>query len=96
MSALANGSFWLDGGYDREAVEACPYHPLHKWWTFRLGDVLQPGTMRDPEEMMVICSACYVPRCGTTESPDPCMLPRHHTEPHSFLSGHHVPVGGAS
>ena len=91
---LAPRPFWLDGGYDQDAVTACPYHPLHSWWVFRLGDVLAPGACRNPDEMMVICRGCYVPRCGHTNDPDPCMLARHHDVPHSTAAGHHEPVGG--
>lgn len=81
MTTLATRPFWLDGGYDRDSVEACPYHPQHHWWTFRLGDVLERPS--DPEELMVICRGCYVPRCGHAErDANPCMLPRHHPEPH--------------
>jgi hypothetical protein len=78
MTTLAPHTFWLDGGYDRPSVEACPYHPAHKWWTFRLGDVLQAGVTNQPNELMVICQGCYVPRCGHTAEVDPCILPRHH------------------
>ena len=46
---LATKPFWLDGGYDRESVEACPYHPAHRWWTFRLGDVIEPDRLREIE-----------------------------------------------
>lgn len=88
MSAqLATRTFWLDGGYDREAVEACPYHPFHHWWEFRLGDVIESYRLRDPDERMVICRGCYVPRCGHTTEADPCILPRHHPELHLMVSG---------
>jgi hypothetical protein len=81
--ALAKHPFWLDGGYDRDAVEACPFHPFHHWWVFQLGDVVVPEGIRDPEEWMVICSGCYVPRCGHVEhETNPCLLPRHHREDH--------------
>lgn len=89
----ARSPFWLDGGYDRDSVEACPYHPWHQWWEFRIADVLENWPRAD--ERMVICRACYVPRCGHTDDPDPCTQPRHHTEPHHFaLSNRRVPVGG--
>lgn len=87
----AERSFWLDGGYDRELVEACRYHPTHDWWIFRMGDVVENCT--DPNERMVICRVCYVPRCGHTDDVDPCMLPRHHRESHRFKSGKLEPVG---
>jgi hypothetical protein len=88
MSAqLATRTFWLDGGYDRDAVEACPYHPFHNWWEFRLGDVVESHRLRDPDERMVICRGCYVPRCGHTTETDPCVLPRHHPELHLMASG---------
>jgi hypothetical protein len=87
--ALARHPFWLDGGYDRDAVEACPYHPAHKWWVFRMGDVIDcERSGRDQDEMMVICRGCYVPRCGHVENEsDPCILPRHHPELHLMASG---------
>jgi hypothetical protein len=85
---LARHPFWLDGGYDRESVEACPYHPVHRWWVFRIGDVLDcERSGRDPEERMVICRGCFVPRCGYTTETDPCVLPRHHPELHLMASG---------
>lgn len=84
---LAPGPFWLDGGYDRDLVEACRYHPVHRWIVLRLGDVLAPAAFRDPDELMVICQGCYVPRCGHTNDPDPCILPRHHRELHLASSG---------
>lgn len=81
----AKHSFWLDGGYDRAIVEACIYHPMHRWWVFRVGDVVE--NCWRPDERMVICAACYVPRCGHVEgNADPCLLPRHHTEPHRYRS----------
>lgn len=90
---LAPCPFWLDGGYDREAVEACPYHPEHRWWTFKLGEVLKPGATANPNELMVICQGCYVPRCGHTTDTNPCMLPRHHEEPHDQADGTSRTVG---
>lgn len=83
MSKLAKHTFWLDGGYDIEAVTACPKHPYHDWWTFRLGDVLEPTAIRNPDEMMVICRHCYVPRCGATDDPTPCLKHRHHRGDHA-------------
>ena len=85
MATKAPGQFWLDGGYDRESVEACPYHPVHSWVTLRLGDVLE--NPRDPDEHMVICKGCFVPRCGHSTEADPCILPRHHSELHITASG---------
>ncbi len=83
---------WLDGGYDRNEVEACHYHPAHRWIVLRVGDVHpQPHA---PDELMVICQGCFVPRCGHTTDPDPCMLPRHHEEPHELASGVTEPIGG--
>ena len=87
---LAPHPFWLDGGYDFEAVEACPYHPEHHWITLRLGDVLLPRVVRDPDELMTICRGCYVPRCGTTGDRDRCMLWRHHAARHVLESGARV------
>lgn len=86
--SLAKHPFWLDGSYDRELVEACKYHPAHRWWIFRIGDVLDCGwSGRDPNEMMVICRGCYVPRCGHTTEENPCILPRHHPELHFHADG---------
>lgn len=91
--SLAKNSFWLDGGYDRESVEACKYHPNHKWIVLRLSDVLENPI--DPEAHMVICQNCYVPRCGYSDDQDPCMLPRHHNlENHRYASGRIEPIGG--
>ena len=81
------GRFWLDGGYDRDQVEACPKHPVHDWWIFRLGDVCAEGSVHDPDEMMVVCRSCWVPRCGHTTDADPCILPRHHQEMHITQAG---------
>lgn len=88
----APDSFWLDGSYDRDLVEACRHHPDHRWIVLRLGDVIEG--YRWPDELMVICQACYVPRCGHTNDPDPCLSPRHHREPHWFASGREESVGG--
>lgn len=85
MTSKAAHPFWLDGGYDRESVEACPYHPRHNWIVLRLGDVLE--NPYDPDERMCICSGCFAPRCGYTTEEDPCILPRHHDELHLTASG---------
>jgi hypothetical protein len=85
MPTKAKTPFWLDGGYDFECVIACPYHPLHNWWTFRLGDVIEHP--RDPDEYMTICRTCYVPQCGTTKDSDRCVLWRHHADAHFLESG---------
>jgi sucrose-6-phosphate hydrolase SacC (GH32 family) len=85
--------FWLDGGFDFYAVQACWHHPRHAWWTFRLGDVLQNPT--HPDELMTICRGCYVPRCGSTaDGPTRCVLWRHHHDDHIEPSGKREPVGG--
>lgn len=89
---LASHSFWLDGGYDFESVLACKYHPNHKWITLRLGDVLINPL--DPDDLMVICQSCYVPRCGYSDDPDPCLMWRHHQTNHRYASGKIEPVGG--
>ena len=39
-----------------------------------------------PDEKMVICKACFVPRCGHTTEEDPCVMPRHHEGPHILES----------
>lgn len=90
--SLALHPFWLDGGYDRDSVEACEYHPDHRWRVLRLGDVL--ANPRDPDERMVICVGCYVPRCGYSTDADPCMEPRHHPGNHRYESGKIEPIGG--
>lgn len=87
-------SFWLDGGYDFDTVQGCVYHPHHRWLTIRMGDVLVEGAYGDPDELLTICAACYVPRCGSTGSPDRCTLWRHHRTSHVFESGRTEPVGG--
>lgn len=89
----AKRPFWLDGGYDFDSVQGCPYHPHHKWWTFRLSDVLEPGSF-GVDQMMTICSACYVPRCGSTADTDRCTLWRHHRTAHVYESGVREPLGG--
>lgn len=94
MTTLAPHRFWLDGGYDRDSVYACPYHPQHEWWTFRLGDVLMPDACHEPDELMTICRACYAPRCGDTSDQDRCTLWRHHETEHVYESGAREPVGG--
>jgi hypothetical protein len=91
--SLATRKFWLDGGYDRESVYGCPHHPNHRWWTFWLSDVLVPNAY-GTDERMIICSACYVPRCGYADGSDPCLLPRHHETAHVYKSGRREPVGG--
>ena len=91
-----SAKFWLDGGYDRELVEACRLHPNHGWVTLRLGDVLGPDELppHSPDEPMTVCSVCGVPRCGESES-DGCDLPRHHQpEDHQTPSGETWPIGG--
>lgn len=96
MSSLAPHPFWLDGGYDFDSVQACPYHPAHRWITFRLGDVLAEGAMRDPDERLTICQGCYVPRCGTTGDADRCTLWRHHETAHVLESGKREAMGFAA
>jgi hypothetical protein len=88
----ARSSFWLDGGYDFETVRACRHHPGHAWVTLRLGDVLANPSR--PDELITICRACYVPRCGSTADPDRCTLWRHHETAHVFESGRRLAVGG--
>lgn len=85
--SLAAHPFWLDGGYDEASVEGCPHHPWHDWWIFRIRDVIAGGEERWGDERMVICRSCYVPRCGYTTEPDPCILPRHHRCLHLTASG---------
>lgn len=88
----AKTSFWLDGGYDFENVQACPYHPTHKWRRFRVGDLVEHT--RDPDELLTFCVGCYVPRCGSTGDADRCTLWRHHSTEHVYESGRREPVGG--
>lgn len=76
---------WRDGGYDRDEVEVCPHHPDHDWRIYRVGD-LRPES-RDPDEQIILCSACLVPCCGYSTDDDPCILPRHHPELHLMASG---------
>ena len=86
----AKRPFWLDGGYDFECVIACRHHPLHDWWTFRLGDVLENPS--NPDEHLTICRVCGVPRCGNTTDTDRCVLWRHHPDKHFLESGTPVEV----
>jgi hypothetical protein len=87
MTTLASHPFWIDGGYDRDEVDACEYaHEGHRWWEFRLGDVIEPDAVHDPDERMVICRGCFVPRCGYSTDVDPCLLPRHHEDAHLPVS----------
>lgn len=83
--SFAKDKLWLDGGYDRDQVEACEYHPEHRWTVVRVGDVQEHPY--DPDELMCICVGCFVPRCGHTTDPNPCMLPRHHRELHEHADG---------
>ena len=87
----AKVSFWLDGGYDFDSVKGCAYHPNHKWWTFRMGDVVE--NCGDSDELMTICAACYVPRCGRVMDADRCTIWRHHETAHVFESGARIEVG---
>ncbi len=85
MAVPARDRPWLDGGYDRDVVEACRYHPDHAWIVQRVGDMRQHAY--DPDELLTVCRGCLVPRCGYTLETNPCMLPRHHREPHRLLDG---------
>ncbi|MCA1571220.1 MAG: hypothetical protein LC798_13055 [Chloroflexi bacterium] len=86
---------FLDGSYDRDEVEACRYHPNHRWTVIRMGDVREFAW--DPDELHVICQGCFVPRCGHATYLDregnvqweenPCLLPRHHRELHLYADG---------
>lgn len=79
--------FWLDGGYDRDQVEACRLHPNHGWITVPI------TAYGGKDEQMTVCRVCAVPRCGESEL-DGCDLPRHHPEPHRAPSGQTWPIGG--
>lgn len=92
MPSKAELPFWLDGGYDFEFVQACRYHPRHRWTTLRLGDVLE--RVREPDELLTICVACYVPRCGSVSDPNRCTLWRHHSTAHVYEDGTREPLGG--
>jgi hypothetical protein len=90
----AAAPFWLDGGYDFDCVQACRHHPTHHWITLRLGDVLEnPG---NPSETIVICAACFVPRCVNVRGRDKerCTMWRHHATDHLYLDGKTEPIGG--
>lgn len=91
MAIRAKTAFWLDGGYDFDCVKACSYHPFHSWWTFRLGDVVE--FCYDPDEFMTICRGCFVPRCGTGEDTNRCIMWRHHTTDHILEDGQTIPMG---
>ena len=83
------GFDFLDGGYDRELVEDCEYHPAHNWTVIRVGDA-KPHTV-NPDERLTMCRGCFVPRCGDTEEANPCVLPRHHRERHLYADGTEEP-----
>jgi hypothetical protein len=68
-------------------VEGCD----HRWITVRVGDV--QAHPFDPDERMVYCKRCHVPRCGHSYDPDPCLLARHHRTEHVYASGAVKPVG---
>lgn len=85
MPSKTRQPFFLDGGYDRDEVEACIYHPIHSWIVLRMGDVYEHWS--DPDERHIVCRNCLVPRCGSTTDPNPCMLPRHHPELHLYEDG---------
>lgn len=91
MPSTYKGRLFLDGGYDRAEVEACVYHPDHRWMTLRMGDV-HPHPYR-PDELIVVCQNCLVPRCGHTTEDNPCMLPRHHMTAHVHADGTETPCG---
>ena len=92
VPSKAKRSFWVTEAAD-PAVKACPYFPEHRWWEFRVGDVVEDWPR--PDELLAICRGCYVVRCGEVEGdPDPCMRPRHHREFHKARSGLVYPVGG--
>jgi hypothetical protein len=63
----------------------------HEWVTVRVGDVQAHPS--DPDEPMVYCTCCHAPRCGHSGDADPCLLPRHHLQPHEYQSGAWEPVG---
>jgi hypothetical protein len=92
MSAGPCGA-WLDGGYDRDQVEACPHHPDHRWRIYRVGDLCPnsfgdgPREQERANERMVLCESCWVPRCGHSNEENPCVLPRHHEELHLHTDG---------
>jgi hypothetical protein len=93
VATKAAKPFWLDGGYDRTSVEACPYHPRHYWQVFRVKDIM--SSREDSSEWIVLCKGCYAVRCDGADEPDPCIYPRHHTEPHLTQKRHSWPVGGS-
>ena len=49
---MASAKFWLDGGYDRDLVEACRLHPNHGWITLRLGDIFVPVPIQATPEQI--------------------------------------------
>lgn len=83
--------FWLDGGYDRDLVEACRAHPNHEWNTVLMKQI--DAGYRWPDEPFTFCKICGVPRCGESDL-DGCDLPRHHEEAHRTRSGAGWPIGG--
>lgn len=61
----------------------------HSWECVLLG-----ATEGQRVEEVVRCSACLVPRCGSSTDEDPCMERRHHTACHRYLSGRTEHMGG--
>lgn len=81
--------FWTDGQAD---PSTCTMQP-HKFVEIRMGDALM--FPRNPDERLVICKRCFVPRCGHTNDVDPCTLARHHLTDHVLVSGASYAVGSA-
>lgn len=74
---LTRRPFWTDALIDPVTVAACPAAPRHRWVTLRLGDVLEAP--HNPDELLTLCSSCYVKRCGiVADEPDRCALPMGH------------------
>jgi hypothetical protein len=88
MRGQTRQRLFLDGSYDRDEVEACVYHPAHRWIVERLA-AIRPDYMlgSDPDELVVFCRGCFVFRCGHSTEENPCMLPRHHRELHAYADG---------
>lgn len=87
MTTQADRPFWLGGGEDRDAAEACRYAPEHRWASFPVGEMLQHELLAeldiDPTEELTICRACYVPRCtalALRSTEDRCIRAMNHRE----------------
>jgi hypothetical protein len=99
----------VTGNFDPYSRDETLWHtcPAHEWE--RIAFDLNRGKGEERIEMVTRCSKCGAPRCmafhsepadGMAELSDEqqqffrCTLERHHSEPHDFLTGVQIEVGG--